>query len=188
MRIIAGNYKGTTLYAPMGKETRPTLDRARQTLFDILLHAPWAGKAFIENAIVLDAFAGTGALGLEALSRGAQKAYFFEKNIQTRQVLEKNIQLCRANPVSIVYKDVIMPPLSNCFCNLIFFDPPYHHKLIPIALEQLQKNQWISEDALIVTETAIDEEIQLNSSFSVITERKVGAAHLKFWKHNNMIE
>lgn len=187
MRIIAGRYKVTTLYAPLGKETRPTLDRARQTLFDILMHAPWAGKVFMENAIVLDAFAGTGALGLEALSRGAQKAFFFEKNKQTRQFLEKNIQLCRANSISILYKDALAPPLSPCLCNLIFFDPPYHQELIPVALQKLQKQRWISSDALIITETAIDEELPMDQSFTLLNERKIGAAYLKFWKHHNMI-
>ncbi|MDI2112777.1 16S rRNA (guanine(966)-N(2))-methyltransferase RsmD [Commensalibacter nepenthis] len=188
MRIIAGRYKGTTLYTPTGKETRPTSDRARQTLFDILLHAPWAGNAFIENAIILDAFAGTGALGLEALSRGAQKAYFFEKNMQTRQVLEKNIQLCRANAQSILYKDVLTSTLSNCLCNLVFFDPPYHQQLIPITFEHLQRNQCISKDAFIITETAIDETLLMDQSLTLVNERKVGAAYLKFWKYNNMVE
>ncbi|CAI3942889.1 MULTISPECIES: 16S rRNA (guanine(966)-N(2))-methyltransferase RsmD [Commensalibacter] len=188
MRIIAGNYKGTTLFTPIGKETRPTSDRARQTLFDILMHAPWAGKKFMENAIILDAFAGTGALGLEAISRGAQKAYFFEKNVQTRQTLEKNIQLCRANSVSILYKDVLTPPLSPCSCNLLFLDPPYHQELIPIALKKLQQQKWILPDALIITETAINEELPINQSFDMINERKIGAAYLKFWKQNNIIE
>lgn len=188
MRIIAGNYKGITLYTPLGKETRPTSDRARQTLFDILMHAPWAGKTFIENAIILDAFAGTGVLGLEAISRGAQKVYFFEKNLKTRQVLEKNIQLCRANSVSILYKDVLTPPLSPSSCNLIFFDPPYHQELIPVALQKLQQQKWILPDALIITETAISEELSLDQSFSMINERKIGAAYIKFWKHNNMID
>lgn len=188
MRIIAGRYKGTTLYAPLGKETRPTLDRARQTLFDILMHASWAGRAFIENAIILDVFAGTGALGLEALSRGAQKAYFFEKNKHTRQFLEKNIQLCRANSVSFLYKDALTPPLSLCLCNLIFFDPPYHQKLIPIALQKLQQQNWIAKDALVITETAIDEELSMDQPFTLLNERKVGAAYLKFWKYHDIIE
>ncbi|CAI3939732.1 16S rRNA G966 N2-methylase RsmD (RsmD) (PDB:2IFT) [Commensalibacter communis] len=188
MRIIAGHYKGTHLYTPTGKETRPTSDRARQTLFDILLHAPWAGKFFIEDAIILDAFAGTGALGLESLSRGAQKAIFFEKNTQTRQVLEKNIQLCRANSQSILYKDVLTSPPSNYLCNLIFFDPPYHQKLIPIAFEHLRRNQYISKDALIITETAIDEPLLMDQSVTLLNERKIGAAYLKFWKYSNMIE
>lgn len=188
MRIIAGHYKGTTLYAPLGQETRPTSDRARQTLFDILMHAPWAGKSFIENAIILDAFAGTGALGLEALSRGAQKAYFFEKSIKTRQILEKNIQLCRANSVSFLYKDALLPPLSPCLCNLIFFDPPYHQGLIPVALQKLQHQKWVAKNALIITETAINEEVSMDQSFVLVNERKIGAAYLKFWKPYNMIE
>ena len=73
MRIVAGAWKGRVLTAPQGLETRPTADRVRQALFDILLHAPWSGRSLIEGASVMDVFAGTGALGLEALSRGAAR-------------------------------------------------------------------------------------------------------------------
>ncbi|MDI2091118.1 16S rRNA (guanine(966)-N(2))-methyltransferase RsmD [Commensalibacter oyaizuii] len=182
MRIIAGKYKGTTLYAPPGKETRPTADRARQTLFDILLHAPWADRSFVEQAVILDAFAGTGAIGLEALSRGAQKAYFFEKNTKTLSFLEKNIQLCRANLNTILYKDVLLPPLVHTPCNLAFFDPPYQQNLVPQAIKNLENKNWFSKETLIVTETAVNEALSLDSSFSLLDERKVGAACLRFWK------
>ena len=80
MRIITGACRGRALAAPPGDKTRPTADRVRQALFDMLMHAPWAGRTAIEDAQVLDAFAGTGALGLESLSRGAAGASFIERD------------------------------------------------------------------------------------------------------------
>jgi len=77
VRIIAGAWKGRALIAPPGEATRPTAERVRQALFDMIAHAPWGGRGVLEGAQVLDAFAGTGALGLEALSRGAAETIFF---------------------------------------------------------------------------------------------------------------
>ena len=95
MRIVAGAWRGRTLVAPPGAATRPTADRVRQALFDMLLHAPWAGRDAIEGAVVLDAFAGTGALGLEALSRGAARAVFIERDRAALAALRANIAACR---------------------------------------------------------------------------------------------
>src|ERR1700683_4227006 len=96
MRIVAGAWRGRSLIAPPGVETRPTADRVRQALFDILMHAPWAGRPCIEGALVLDVFAGTGALGLEALSRGAGHAVFVERSGPALTALRTNIAACRA--------------------------------------------------------------------------------------------
>ncbi len=89
MRIIGGAWRGRPLVAPAGRATRPTADRVRQALFDRLLHAPWAGRAAIDGARVLDAFAGTGALGLEALSRGAAEAVFIERDRAALRALRR---------------------------------------------------------------------------------------------------
>ncbi|CAK7192607.1 Ribosomal RNA small subunit methyltransferase D [Commensalibacter sp. Nvir] len=185
MRIIAGKYKGTRLHAPTGTTTRPTSDRARQIIFDIILHAPWAGKLFIENAIVCDMFAGTGALGLEALSRGAQKVCFFEKNDDTRLFLQKNINVCRANSVSCIYKDNLYISSTKISSDLIFLDPPYQQNLIPFSLHNLMIKGWISKKSLIITETSTRETLNLDLPFHLLSERKVGAAWIKFWKIND---
>ncbi len=87
MRIVAGVWRGRKLVAPLGQATRPTADRVRQALFDMLLHAPWGGRAAIEGAVVLDAFAGTGAMGLEALSRGAARGVFIESDARALRAL-----------------------------------------------------------------------------------------------------
>ncbi|MDB5404804.1 MAG: rRNA (guanine966-N2)-methyltransferase [Acetobacteraceae bacterium] len=96
MRIVAGAWRGRTLVAPSGQGTRPTADRVRQALFDMLMHAEWGGRAVIEGAIVLDVFAGTGALGLEALSRGAAMACFIESNGEALRALRANVAVCKA--------------------------------------------------------------------------------------------
>ena len=96
MRIVAGIWRGRALTAPSGGATRPTADRVRQALFDMLLHAPWGGRDRITGATVLDAFAGTGALGLEALSRGAAKAHFIERDQPALAALRANIARLRA--------------------------------------------------------------------------------------------
>nr|WP_294527208.1 RsmD family RNA methyltransferase [uncultured Rhodopila sp.] len=96
MRIVAGAWRGRTLVAPPGQGTRPTADRVRQALFDMLMHAEWGGRQAIEGAAVLDVFAGTGALGLEALSRGAATACFIESDPAALKALRANVAACRA--------------------------------------------------------------------------------------------
>jgi 16S rRNA (guanine966-N2)-methyltransferase len=96
MRIVAGAWRGRTLVAPPGQKTRPTADRVRQALFDTLLHAEWGGRSVVEGAEVMDVFAGTGALGLEALSRGASWALFIESGDQALRALQANIAACKA--------------------------------------------------------------------------------------------
>src|SRR3954468_9790446 len=95
MRIVGGAWRGRALVAPPGQGTRPTADRVRQALFDMLMHAPWGGRAVIEGARVLDVFAGTGALGLEALSRGAAFACFIDSNPLALRALRTNVAACR---------------------------------------------------------------------------------------------
>ncbi|MBR2125019.1 MAG: 16S rRNA (guanine(966)-N(2))-methyltransferase RsmD [Acetobacter sp.] len=162
MRIIAGTHKGRLLSAPTGKTTRPTADRVRQSLFDTLLHAPWGGRALFENCHVLDAFAGTGALGLEALSRGAKAISFFETNHLALSHLRGNIRACRAEEHCFVFaQDVTKPPqkLPQNIppATLIFLDPPYYSRLAPHALHVLFRHGWIAPHAIAVLETAHDE-------------------------------
>src|SRR5919202_3353208 len=126
MRIIAGRHRGRRLLAPVGRGTRPTADRVRQALFDMLWHAPWAGRARIEGARVLDAFAGTGALGLEALSRGAAAATFLETDKAALAALRANIAACREEArCRVLAADAMKPPRAAAPCDLLFLDPPY---------------------------------------------------------------
>ena len=114
MRIVAGAWRGRTLVAPAGQGTRPTADRVRQALFDMLMHAEWGGRDVIEGAVVLDVFAGTGALGLEALSRGAASACFIENDPAALRALRANVAACKAGDrAEIVGVDaLVVPPIS----------------------------------------------------------------------------
>jgi 16S rRNA (guanine966-N2)-methyltransferase len=115
MRIVAGAWRGRTLVAPAGQGTRPTADRVRQALFDMLMHAEWGGRPAIEGAIVLDVFAGTGALGLEALSRGAASACFIENDPTALRALRANVAACQAGDRAeiLVVDAVAVPTVSR---------------------------------------------------------------------------
>ena len=138
MRIVAGAWRGRALIAPQGTATRPTADRARQALFDMLLHAPWGGRDTVEGAQVLDIFAGTGAFGLEALSRGAAHATFVEHDRAALAALRANIAACRAQDRSTVLAidALAIPPGEPA--SLVFLDPPYRHDLVPRAIARLR--------------------------------------------------
>jgi 16S rRNA (guanine966-N2)-methyltransferase len=158
MRIVAGAWRGRTLVAPPGSATRPTADRVRQALFDILLHAEWGGRAVIEGAVVLDVFAGTGAMGLEALSRGAATACFIENDPVALKALRRNVTACKAEQrVEIVAGDVLAVPSVSRPASLVFLDPPYGRSLIPRALARLRVAGRVGPNALIVAETGREE-------------------------------
>jgi 16S rRNA (guanine966-N2)-methyltransferase len=178
LRIVAGAWRGRTLLAPDGAATRPTADRLRQALFDMLLHAPWAGRALIDNARVLDAFAGTGALGLEALSRGAAAAVFIERDRRALAALRANITACRAEQrCTVIPGDATRPPPGQP-CDLVFLDPPYAQALVPAALAALATAGWLAQDALLVAETGRDEPPPWPDN--MLAERLHGAARISF--------
>lgn len=162
MRIIAGARKGRMLAAPPGTTTRPTADRVRQALFDMLLHAPWGGPDLLTNARVMDAFAGTGALGLEALSRGAEHATFFENDRAALSALRTNIAGCKWEDRSkVIPRDVTKPTRAPAPCSLLFLDPPYRQDLPARTLAALHTQGWIAPGAIAVIETAAQEPLPL---------------------------
>src|SRR6202167_253113 len=138
MRIVAGAWRGRSLLAPSGTATRPTADRVRQALFDMLMHAPWAGPTVITDASVLDVFAGTGALGLEALSRGAARAVFVERARPALAALRTNIEACRAGDrCEVLPIDALSAPAGER-ADIVFLDPPYGQDLAVRALARLR--------------------------------------------------
>src|SRR4051812_19938869 len=124
MRIVAGAWRGRSLVGPPGMETRPTADRVRQALFDMLMHAPWAGRRVLEGASVLDVFAGTGALGLEALSRGAGRAVFVERARPALRALRANIEACKAQERCEVLAVDAVSVSDGQRADIVFLDPP----------------------------------------------------------------
>jgi len=179
VRIIAGRHRGRRLEAPAGSATtRPTADRMRQALFDMLWHAPWAGRAAVEDAVVLDAFSGTGALGLEALSRGAATAWFIERDRAALATLRANIAACREEGrAHILPADATRPPRATAACGLVFLDPPYWQDLVPRAVAALTVAGWIAPGALLCAEIGADEELELPGG-EVLAERTHGAARV----------
>lgn len=184
MRIVAGAWRGRALAAPAGQITRPTSDRVRQALFDSLLHAPWGGRTIIEGTRVLDAFAGTGALGLEALSRGAATVAFFEKDPAALTALRANIVACRAQARCTVIAADVRAALPGSPCGLVFLDPPYGQDLLPPALARLRARGWLAPGATVVVEIGRDEILDptVLSEVSPLAERVHGAARLVIFR------
>jgi 16S rRNA (guanine966-N2)-methyltransferase len=159
MRIVAGSFRGRQLAAPKGDVTRPTADRVRQALFDSLMHAPWGGRAVLGGAVVLDVFAGTGAMGLEALSRGAGFVRFFERDAAALAALRQNIKACRADDrCEVVAGDVFAPRRDQRVATVAFLDPPYGLGLAPKALERLWGQGELARDALVIAEVGAGED------------------------------
>jgi 16S rRNA (guanine966-N2)-methyltransferase len=178
VRIIAGRHRGRTLAAPPGETTRPTAERVRQALFDMLWHAPWGGRTTIQNQLVLDAFAGTGALGLEALSRGADHCTFMENAKPALAALRTNIAACKEDPRSAVLAaDATRPPKARVACGLVFLDPPYGKGLVEQALSALWAAGWIAPGAMVVAEAGVEEALVL-PGYAPVATRSHGAATL----------
>jgi 16S rRNA (guanine966-N2)-methyltransferase len=179
MRIVAGAWRGRRLVAPKGFETRPTSDRMRQALFDMLLHAPWGGGDLIDGATVLDVFAGTGALGLEALSRGAAKAVFVERAAPALAALRANIaNLGTVTRCEVLAVDAMTVPAGER-ADLVFLDPPYGRGLVGLALERLRAMGRVSAETLIMAETGCDEP---PLSVDPLSQRTHGAARVTIWR------
>ena len=146
----------------------------------MLLHAPWAGRDAVEGAFVLDAFAGTGALGLEALSRGAAAATFIECDRAALRALRSNIATCGAEQrCTVVAGDALKPPAGR-LCSLVFLDPPYGQGLVCRALECLAARGWVGPGTLIVAETGRDEVTP--GPPPLLAERMYGAARISVWR------
>jgi len=181
MRIVAGAWRGRSLIAPPGVETRPTADRVRQALFDILMHAPWAGRSAIEGASVLDVFAGTGALGLEALSRGAARAVFVERSRPALTALRANIAACRAEDrCEVLPIDALNVPVGER-ADILFLDPPYAQSFVARALARLRSVGRVTTGSLIVAETGRDEPTPYADA---LAERVHGAARVTIWRQS----
>lgn len=179
MRVIGGALRGRRLVAPEGLATRPTSDRARQTLFDVLMHAPWGGRALLEGARVLDAFAGTGALAIEALSRGAAEAVLFETDPQAIAAIRRNLAACGlVARARVLRADATRPPAADRPAGLVFLDPPYGEGLVARAVPALASAGWIAPGTVLVVETADEEAVALEG-FALFDDRRVGRARLR---------
>jgi 16S rRNA (guanine966-N2)-methyltransferase len=182
LRIVGGAHRGRRLIAPPGEAVRPTSDRVREALFNILSHGEFAaeGSPFAERP-VLDAFAGTGAFGLEAFSRGASAAVFIESDPEALAALRRNVAALGAEDrARIVAGDATRPPRAAIACAVAFLDPPYRSGLAAPALGALAAAGWLTLDALVAIEVGAREELPPPAGFSIMDERVYGAARLVF--------
>lgn len=180
MRIIAGRFKGHALKTPKTYRVRPTSDRLRETLFNVLAHS--YGDP-VDGARVLDLFAGTGALGLEAMSRGAAFALFVEDGVEARGLLRGNVEaLGVAGTTRIFRRDAtrLGPAAPNLPFSLVFADPPYGKGLGEKALVSARDGGWLTPDALVVVEEAGDAGFEVPGGFEEIETRSYGEAKLIF--------
>ena len=179
MRLVGGNLRGRRLEAPSGREIRPTSDRTREAIFNILAHADWAPE--IEGALVLDAFCGTGALGLEALSRGAARAIFMDQGREALDLVRRNVSaLGLAERCEIMRADATRPPHARAPCTLLFLDPPYAKELASTALVALQERGWVAPGALAVVEVGIDDPFAPASGWQLLDTRPYGETRVLF--------
>lgn len=192
MRIVAGRHRGRSLVVPTGTTTRPTSDRTRQALFNILEHGGVAASgSAIVGARIFDGFAGTGALALEALSRGADHATLFEQDRSALACLRQNVTaLGETDRCTIVSGDILRPPLAGAACRLGFLDPPYGRGLLAPALTALAGGGWLEENALVVVEIAASETFIPPLGYSTVDRRVYGAAQILFllWQSHSRLK
>ena len=181
IKIIGGKHRGRSIATPEGMTTRPTANRARESLFNILAHANWNedGTSPLVGARVLDAFAGSGALGLEALSRGAAHATFLDNDAAAIRTIGENVRkLGEAANARAIRADVTRLPPSREPCDLAFLDPPYRSGLAGPALTALAEAGWLKPGAIATVELASTEDLLPPSGFEAIDERRYGAAKI----------
>lgn len=177
MRIVAGAFRGLNLESPEGLNTRPTLGRVKEALFSSL-------TPYFYNASVLDAFAGSGALGLEALSRGAKSCHFIEKDKKTFEVLRKNIEKTKTEKAIAKCEDVLifLDGYAGEF-DLVFLDPPYEAGLYEKVLEKLYDK--VNENSLIVLEFDDATRPTIPDKYLIVKEKSYGRVKLTYLKKDD---
>ena len=180
MRIISGTARGTKLFTLEGENTRPTLDRVKESLFNIIQND-------IEESIVLDLFSGSGAIGLEFASRGAKKVYLNDNSKEAFDIIKQNINKTHLSTKVELYNMDFLKLIQNIKENkfdIVYLDPPYKTNFIFLALNELLKNKKITEDSLIIIETdeekRVIEQIEQERNFEITDKRKYGRAYIIF--------
>ena len=184
MRIISGKARGTKLYTLEGENTRPTLDRVKESIFNII-------QSEIEGAKILDLFAGSGAIGLEFLSRGAEKAVLCDKSKEAINIIKKNIEKTHMEQYAQVFNtdfENCLNKLKNEQFDIIYLDPPYETNYILKSLQQILELDIAKEESLIIIETddeqRIEKEIE-NLDVKIVDKRKYGRAAIIFLSLKN---
>ena len=170
MRVIAGEARRLKLVTPEGNDTRPTQDRIKETLFNMLQND-------VPGAVFIDVFAGSGGIGIEALSRGAKKAYFIENNIKAIKCINQNLQTTKFEDRATVLKSDVLVGLKNVKekeVDLIFIDPPYESGLYERTFELLGRLPYVTEYTMLIAECSIDMDLSVfeDNGFEIIKEKR----------------
>ena len=171
VRVIAGLWRGRKLPVLNAEGLRPTTDRVKETLFNWLMMD-------VANARCLDCFSGSGALGIEALSRQAQAVFFLERFASAAQQLKKNLASLKTDKGTVINTDTLAylaQKNNDTPFDIIFIDPPFHHQFVPQILPLLQQNNWLAENALIYVETEKNHPpLPLAENWQIIKEKSAG--------------
>ena len=181
IRIVGGKHRGKMISVPEGNFTRPTTNRVRESLFNIL-----ESKSLLHGVSVLDGCAGSGSLGLEALSRGANHATFLDVNKQALKTLEQNISFLKEDKSTNIYlADVTDPPKNKRkeVCSIVFLDAPYNSDVPIKALSALIDKSWIQKGSLIIIECAKHTALRENTNLKEIDFRAYGSTELHFLEY-----
>jgi len=179
MRVVGGRFRGRTLSAPKSQAIRPTADRLRESLFNILMHAY---DDPITDARVLDLFAGTGALGIEAMSRGAAFALFVDDGAEARALLRGNSETLGLGGSTKIYRRdaTKMGPAEMSPFSLAFLDPPYGKGLAEKALVSAREGGWLAPEALVIVEEAVDAGFKPPEGFEELERREYDDTQFTF--------
>lgn len=182
MQVIAGQFKGRKLFAPPGRSTRPTSGKVREAVFNICAD-------IVRGAMVADLFAGTGAMGIEALSRGARYAVFVEADRGAAELIKKNLTACRAQDrASVFCRDLRRAPrvleYAGAAFDLVFMDPPYNAGVLAPALQNLIKSGTLAPEAVVVVEHSPSEPVYRDPDvFEEFDRRRYGKTVVSFLSH-----
>lgn len=179
MRIITGEYRGRKLETPIGYDVRPTTDKVKEAIFNLLMNDTW-------DSVVVDLFAGTGNLGLEALSRGARRCYFCDNSRDSLRLIKTNIEKCKAQEKSIVLAGDYLKALSRIKekVQVFLLDPPYKDGLYERCLKEIDTLDLLDEDGIIIAEHGVRDQVpEAVGNLVKVREKKYGKIAVSIYRH-----
>lgn len=184
MRIITGEYRGRRLESPIGYDVRPTTDKVKEAIFNLLMNDIW-------DAVVVDLFAGTGNLGLEALSRGAKRCYFCDNSRESLNLVKTNIAKCNAQDKSMVLAGDYSKALGRIRekVQVFLIDPPYRDGLYEKCLNQIDELDLLDKEGIIITEHGVHDPVpQQAGNLVKVKEKKYGKILVSIYRHAAFVE
>lgn len=183
MRVIAGIHKGRKLTPPADDKVRPTSDRARESIFNLIMHGQFGGQHVVGQRVA-DLCCGTGALGIEAISRGAAHCTFLDHARSHLSLAEKNCAAIGITNADFITADATRLPNAPEPYALILIDPPYENHIMDRVATSLREKGWMASGSALVTEVMFNTDIPALEGFTLATERRYGKAKILIWKHD----